>query len=157
MVTGGFPGDAQPCFGDSGSSLVKYKDGKYVSYGVVSGGLGTDDLICDLGAVYATFGPEVATFLDQAKSWVDPCGDVDTRGTCDGNVAKRCTNMVEGRRRVVEFDCGLVGMECNTLTGQVSCDANVFGPPPPTRPTPPSPPPEIREMVDRVFKGLPRK
>jgi Trypsin len=157
VVTGGFPGDAQPCYGDSGSSLVKYQDGKYVSYGVVSGGLGTSDLICDLGAVYATFGPEVSTFLDQAKGWVDPCGDMDTRGTCDGNVAKRCTNMVEGRRRVVEFDCGLVGMECNTQTGQVSCDANVFGPPPPTRPTPPSPPPEIREMVDRVFKGLPKK
>jgi hypothetical protein len=58
---------------------------------------------------------------------------------------------------VVEFDCGLVGMECNTLTGQVSCAANVFGPPPPPRPTPPSPPPEIREMVDRVFKGLPKQ
>ena len=152
VVTGGFPGDAQPCFGDSGSSLVKYKDGKYVSYGVVSGGLGTNDLICDLGTVYASFGPEVAAFLDKAKTWVDPCGDTDTKGVCDGNVAKRCTNIVEGRRRVVEFDCGLVGMECNTLTGQVSCDGNVFGPPPPTRPTPRTPP-RIRQMVDGVFKG----
>jgi hypothetical protein len=155
VVTGGFPGDAQPCYGDSGSSLVRYKDGKYVSYGVVSGGVSSDDLICDRGTVYATFGPEVVSFLDQAKGWVDPCGDVDTKGSCDGNVAKRCTSMVEGRRRVVEFDCGLVGMECNQLTGQVSCDGNVFGPPPPTRPTPASPPPEIRAMVDRVFKARP--
>jgi hypothetical protein len=120
---------------------------------VVSGGLGTNDLICDLGTVYATFGPEVSQFLDQAKQWVDPCGDVETKGVCAGNVAKRCTNLAEGRRRIVEFDCGLVGMECNTTTGQVSCDGNRFEPPPPSRPTPSTPPPQIENMVNRVFRG----
>ena len=153
VVTGGYPGDAQACFGDSGSPLIKHKDGHFVAYGVVSGGLGTNDLICDLGAVYATFGPEVAAFIETAKKWEDACGDLDTKGVCEGNVAKRCTNVVEGRRRVVDFDCGLVGMECNTTGGQVSCDANRFEPPGPRRPVPMTTPPQIRQMVDRVFKA----
>jgi hypothetical protein len=149
VVTGGAPGDAQPCFGDSGSSLIKRLGGKFVSYGVVSGGLGTRDSICDLGTVYATFGPEVLAFLQTAKQWIDPCGDIDSTGTCDGSTALRCTNLNEGRRRLVSFDCASLEMACGSTGGQVSCDGNTFAPPP--SPPPTTPPRDPRAMVDRVF------
>jgi hypothetical protein len=149
VVTGGAPGDAQPCFGDSGSSLIRRQDGRFISFGVVSGGLGTVDSICDLGTVYSTFGPGVLEFLEQAKQWVDPCGDLDSRGACDGNTATRCTDMTEGRRRLVSFDCGSLEMTCNTGSGQVSCDGNVFGPP---RPAPgPGGQTDPRVAVNKVF------
>jgi Trypsin len=148
VVTGGAPGDAQPCFGDSGSSLIRRQDGKFVSFGVVSGGVGSRESICDLGTVYATFGAGVLEFLQAAKQWTDPCGDLDSRGTCDGNVATRCTNLVEGRRRIVTFDCGSLEMTCNTTGGQVSCDGNVFAPPPPPMGPPRGDP---RAQVDQVF------
>jgi Trypsin len=154
IVTGGTPGDAQPCFGDSGSSLIRKVEDRFVSYGVVSGGIGSRDLICDMGTVYAAFGPEVLAFIEQAKQWEDPCGDLDSQGLCDGNVAKRCTNVAEGRRREVQFDCSLLGMTCNTRSGQVSCDDNPVGPPPPTRPRPPGEAtPEVLKKVDQVFRA----
>jgi hypothetical protein len=149
VVTGGAPGDAQPCFGDSGSSLILRKQGKFISFGVVSGGIGSRDSLCDLGTVYATFGAGVLEFLDTAKQWTDPCGDIDTNGTCDGNTATRCTNLVEGRRRLVSFDCGSLEMTCNMLGGQVSCDGNSFGPQGP--PSPPPPKGNPRAEVDKVF------
>ena len=150
VVTGGAPGDAQPCFGDSGSSLILHQNDHFVSFGVVSGGLGTRDLICDLGTVYATFGPGVLEFLQTARTWTDPCGDLDSHGACDGDVARRCTNLAEGRRRIVDFDCSLLGMTCNMNGGQVSCDGNVFGPPPPPVPGP-GPKADPRAQADKVF------
>jgi hypothetical protein len=154
IVTGGTPGDAQPCFGDSGGSLIRKVDDRFVSYGVVSGGIGSTDLICDMGTVYAAFGPETLAFIDRAKQWEDPCGDMDSQGLCDGNVAKRCTNVAEGRRRVVDFDCGLLGMTCNTRSGQVSCDDNPIAPPPPAMPRPPrEATPEVLKKVDKVFRA----
>jgi hypothetical protein len=157
VVTGGTPGDAQPCFGDSGSSLIRKVEDRFVSYGVVSGGIGSRDLICDMGTVYATFGPETLAFIERAKEWVDPCGDRDSTGFCDGNVARRCTNAAEGRRRMVEFDCSLLGMACNMDSGQVSCDSNAFGPPPPPRPRPPREgTPELQREVDKVFRATTR-
>ncbi|HEY0711556.1 MAG TPA: trypsin-like serine protease [Polyangia bacterium] len=153
VVTGGTPGDVQPCFGDSGSPLVRFEGGRYVVYGVVSGGIDTVKTVCDLGAVYATFGPEVVPFLESAAAWVDPCGAIETRGTCEGNVAKRCTSLLEGPRRVTTFDCGLLGMTCNQRTGQVSCDGNPVTPP---RPTPaPGAAAEIQQAVARSFAGRP--
>jgi hypothetical protein len=157
VVTGGVPGDAQPCFGDSGSSLVRFQDGHFVSYGVVSGGIGTNDLVCNMGTVYATFGSEVTAFLTKSLEWTDPCGNIDTRGTCNGNVARRCTNLAEGRRRITEFDCGLVGMACNTQGpgNQVSCDSNPVAPP--TRPAPKATAAAaLQKMVGRTFKPTPR-
>jgi hypothetical protein len=149
VVTGGAPGDAQPCFGDSGSSLIRRQQGQFVSFGVVSGGIGSRDLICDLGTVYATFGAGVLEFLQTARQWVDPCGDMDSHGACDGNTAVRCTNLAEGRRRVVSFDCGSLEMTCNTGGGQVSCDGNALAPPPPPAPRPGMPDP--RREADKVF------
>jgi hypothetical protein len=151
VVTGGAPGDAQPCFGDSGSSLIRRQDGKFVSYGVVSGGLGTRDSICDLGTVYATFGPGVLEFVQSSRDWVDPCGDLDTTGTCDGETAVRCTSLAEGRRRLVSFDCSSLEMKCTTATGQVSCDGNAFAPPPPNPPPPGGSKSDPRKQADRVF------
>src|SRR5437016_5197702 len=83
-----------------------------------------------------------------ARTWTDPCGDLDSRGSCDGDVAQRCTNILEGRRRMVSFDCSTLGMACNTGGGQVSCDGNVFAPPPPP-PTPPGGKADPRGEVDR--------
>jgi hypothetical protein len=60
---GGDSKSVQPCSGDSGGPLLK--NGKI--YGVASGVLRTDKLVCDHGAVYATFGPEVMRFLEGAK------------------------------------------------------------------------------------------
>jgi hypothetical protein len=157
VVTGGTPGDAQPCFGDSGSSLLRKVDDQFVSYGVVSGGIGSSDLVCDMGTVYATFGPSTLAFIDQARQWADPCGELDTQGTCDGNVARRCTNVAEGRRRMVDFDCGLVGMTCNMNSGQVSCDENRFEPPRPPSPRDPrQATPELHKKVDQVFRATVR-
>ncbi|MEP6653852.1 MAG: trypsin-like serine protease [Myxococcales bacterium] len=152
VVTGGAPGDAQPCFGDSGSSLIRRHDGQFVSFGVVSGGLGSRDSICDMGTVYATFGPGVREFVDRANQWVDPCGNLDSRGTCDGNSAVRCTNLLEGRRRLVSFDCGALDMTCNTSGGQVSCDDSPFAPPsPPSRPAGAPGTADLRQQADKVF------
>jgi hypothetical protein len=153
VVTGGVAGDSQTCYGDSGSPLLKYLDGQFFTFGVVSGGVGSTDLVCDVGSTFATFGPEVAAFIETAKQWVDPCGDLDVVGACDGNVARRCTNAAEGRRRAIEFDCGLVGMTCNTRQGQVSCDDNAFAPAGPTRTPTAETPRQLREMVNRVFNA----
>ena len=60
---GGYPESAQPCSGDSGGPLLK--NGKV--YGVASGVLPTQKLVCDHGTVYATFGPEVMRFLKDGK------------------------------------------------------------------------------------------
>ncbi|HET6280783.1 MAG TPA: trypsin-like serine protease [Polyangia bacterium] len=152
IVTGGAPGDAQPCFGDSGSSLIRRRNGRFVSYGVVSGGVGSVDSICDLGAVYASFGPEVFDFIQTAKTWTDPCGDLGSQGVCAGDVALRCTNLAEGRRRVVEFDCASLGMTCQMSGAQVSCDGIIIDGPP--RPTPrPGPKADVRELEKQVFSS----
>jgi hypothetical protein len=151
VVTGGAAGDAQPCYGDSGGPLVKRVDGQFVSYGVVSGGIGSIDSVCDMGTVYASFGPESLAFIERAKAWVDPCGDMNSTGSCDGEIARRCTNASEGRRRVVDFDCSLVGLECNTAGGQVACGGNVLAPPPP--PMPPGKAPSFRALADNAFRA----
>ena len=137
VVTGGAAYDAQTCFGDSGGPLLRRLNNENIAYGVVSGGVGSRDLICDKGTVYASFGPETMAFLDRARAWTDPCADLTTKGACDGTVAKRCTNPAEGRRRVVAFDCASFGLECTGGQDQVACGDIVLAPPAPTgAPTP---------------------
>lgn len=113
-LVGGAKGDAQPCYGDSGGPLLESKkNGQLVIHGVASGVLSTNQLVCDLGAIYATFGPEVKEFLNAEKDWVDPCEGESFAGTCsDEGVARRCTDPSEGPRRLVEFDCTLLGQVC---------------------------------------------
>jgi hypothetical protein len=79
---------------------------------VISGGIGSSQLICDYGGVDSVFGPEVMTFLTAAQKWVDPCKGVSVSGVCSGTTAKRCTSPSEGQRRLVKFNCGSLGQVC---------------------------------------------
>ena len=116
-------GGSQPCFGDSGGPLLRANEaGELVAYGVVSGGLGSDDLRCDRGAVYARFTPDVMAFLEQSLAWTDPCANVPVLGECTESRARRCSTLSEGRRRVVEVDCATLGMRCvQSRRETVSC------------------------------------
>jgi hypothetical protein len=112
-VVGGAKGDAQACYGDSGSPIIRAdSSGALVAYGVISGGLGSNQLICDYGGVDAVFGPDVKQFLTTAKQWTDPCNGVSVEGKCNRNVAVRCTSPLEGPRRLVKFDCASLGEVC---------------------------------------------
>jgi Trypsin len=123
FIAGGREGDAQPCYGDSGAPLLRADtDAGLIAYGVVNGGVGSPRQICDYGSVYAGFGSEVLEFLERAKDWVDPCGETNWDGSCDGSVAQRCTTPAEGKRRIVGFDCALVGLGCNVQgDGALGC------------------------------------
>ncbi len=105
-------GDVQPCRGDSGGPLIKSAGGELISYGVTSAAIHGTTLDCEKGGIYATFGPDVLTFLDQAKQWVDPCETLTTKGVCDGDTVLRCTRRDEGERRSIETDCSLFGQTC---------------------------------------------
>ena len=122
-MTGGSPGDAQPCFGDSGSPLVRFnaKTARYEAWGVVSGGVGTAASVCDLGTVYATFGLEVLAYVKSSAKWTDPCKDLSNVGACVGNVATRCTSLGEGNRRLSSLDCDLLGLQCQATPSSLSC------------------------------------
>jgi Trypsin len=112
-VFGGAKGDAQACYGDSGSPVIRAdSSGSLVAYGVISGGLGSSQLICDYGGVDAVFGASVMTFLQSAKQWVDPCKGLTIEGKCSGKSAVRCTSPLEGPRRLVKFNCGSLGQVC---------------------------------------------
>lgn len=106
-------GGGQPCFGDSGGPLLRANEaGELVAYGVVSGGVGSNELRCDRGAIYARFTPDVQAFLEQAMQWQDPCADVPALGECVETRARRCSSLAEGKRRVVEVDCATLGLRC---------------------------------------------
>ena len=112
-VFGGAKGDAQACYGDSGSPIIRADaSGDLVAYGVISGGLGSSQLICDYGGVDSVFGPETLSFLQTAKQWVDPCKGLSVAGKCSGKVAQRCTSPLEGPRSLVKFNCGSLGEVC---------------------------------------------
>jgi hypothetical protein len=123
VAAGGFPGDAQPCSGDSGGPLLlRGADGALTVYGVVSGGLASRSLECAYGAIYASFSPEVLTFLQTSVHWRDPCAKLPPGGMCDGNTARRCTTPLEGPRLALAFDCSRVGALCKLSSdGMVGC------------------------------------
>ncbi len=115
-------GNAQACYGDSGGPLVRTVNGKMRAYAVVSGGVPSEELVCNYGVVYASFGPEVMDFLKKAKKWVDPCKGLSTEGVCEGDVAKRCTAVAEGPRRITKTNCGLLAQTCGVDdAGVASC------------------------------------
>lgn len=109
---GGRPGDAQPCYGDSGGPLITVRNGVRTVFGTVTSGFPSNRLLCDFGAVFAVFGPATQTFLQNALQWVDPCEGVSVKGYCSGDLAIRCTDRSEGTRRLSETDCGLLGQTC---------------------------------------------
>jgi hypothetical protein len=112
-VFGGAKGDAQACYGDSGSPVIRADaSGNLVAYGVISGGIGSNQLVCDYGGVDAVFGPDVTSFLKGAQKWVDPCKGASVTGKCSGKSAVRCTSPLEGPRRLVKFNCGSLGQVC---------------------------------------------
>jgi Trypsin len=112
-VFGGAKGDAQACYGDSGSPVIRANsNGDLVAYGVISGGIGSSQLVCDYGGVDSVFGPDVTTFLTAAQKWVDPCKGTSVAGVCSGKTAKRCTSPSEGPRRLVKFNCSSLGQVC---------------------------------------------
>lgn len=117
-------GDAQPCFGDSGGPLLESRDGLLTVYGVASGGVPSTELICDGGSVYATFGTETLAMLERARGWTDPCEGISALGRCDGDVARHCTSVGEGARRLVVTDCASLAQSCAMdATRGVVCSA----------------------------------
>ncbi len=52
----------------------------------------------------------------------DACEDVPAEGMCEGDTVVRCTNDDEGVRRVVETDCGVLGLTCGADdAGDLTC------------------------------------
>jgi hypothetical protein len=158
VVVGGTEGDAQPCYGDSGSPLVRSTAAGLVAYGVVSGGLSSRQLICDYGAVYAAFDADVLAFLERAKDWVDPCEGLTTVGVCDASVATRCSTFSEGPRRKLRFDCATVGLGCESQhDGSIGCGQDDSSLAPPTvRVSPDQVITVPRVLLSPVFKHPPR-
>lgn len=121
---GARPGDAQPCHGDSGGPLLESVDGRYVSYGVTSGGVRSQHAICAGGAIYATFGPDTLDLLTRARGWDDPCEGVSVRGHCEGDVLHRCSSLAEGARELLVDDCAARDATCITdVGGRAACAA----------------------------------
>jgi len=129
-ATGNGAHDTQSCNGDSGGPLMRYEDGEFHTYGVVSGGFSSSRMWCDFGTVFATFGPEVMDFIEAAQEWEDPCGDVGVAGACTHNVAQNClTDVASGVRELQEQDCGETDQICVLFSGGAAC-----GTPPPEEP-----------------------
>jgi hypothetical protein len=122
-VAGTAVDDTQSCTGDSGGPLGRVgDDGRFETFAVVSGGPRSASSICDYGQVFATFGPSTFPFLEAAASWIDPCGNVDARGECDGPVARRCqTSFANGVRQLVAEDCGAMDQSCALSLDGAAC------------------------------------
>ncbi len=119
---GGKCGDAQPCYGDSGGPIISIRNGVRTVFGNITNGFGSSLLVCDFGVVAAIFGPLTLSYLEESLQWVDPCANVTAQGHCSGDLAIRCTNRLEGERRLSETDCGLLGQTCGVdETGAVAC------------------------------------
>ena len=115
---GNAPGNAQDCYGDSGGPIVRLVDDQMTTYGVVSGGVESLELICDWGGVYSVFGPVAADFIDRALA----CPMIPVDGMCVGDTAVRCAPPEEGGYVPVQTDCSLLGLMCaQDEAGEISC------------------------------------
>lgn len=122
-VTGLAATDTQTCLGDSGGPMLLVgPSGGFEVYGVVSSGLSSRRLFCDFGTIIATFGPATLPFLEAARDWVDPCGEVGPAGVCEGDVVRRCeTSFADGVRALGEQDCAELGQRCVASAGGAAC------------------------------------
>jgi hypothetical protein len=125
VVAGTAPGDTQSCALDSGGPLARVNaSGEWEAYGVVSGGPRLERPECGFGQVFATFGPITFPFLETARAWEDPCGDVGVEGVCEGAVARRCeSSFANAVRRLVDVDCGALGQGCIMSNAGAACAA----------------------------------
>lgn len=115
-------GDVQTCHGDEGSPLVGREGNEKAVFGVASGSWNSSQKACDYGTFYGIVGTDTRKMLDDAKTYVDPCGNgVTVTGTCTGDVATRCTGKWEGDRRLSQIDCSLLDQACATVDGKVAC------------------------------------
>jgi len=107
LITRTLPGSTRGCRGDSGGPLLRVgPTGEWELYGVLSGGPRSARAECDLGQVYAIFGPQTFGFVEAGSRWTDPCGDVDATGVCDGGERRRCeTSLASRERRLVLERC----------------------------------------------------
>ena len=156
LWVGGARGDAQACHGDSGSPLTRSQGGRLTIYAVTSGGVHSPEMYCNYGAVYAALTGETLAAVDAARSWVDPCGDMNQLGVCEGDEAVRCTAALEGPRRVTRTDCSLLGQTCGVgYDGQVACVDGEFPieEEPEAEEAPAAPAESAREHVLRAFLG----
>lgn len=113
------PRDAQPCGIDQGGPLARVVAGNLSVHGVF---VRTPMGDCARGGVYTRLTPELLTWVTSTLDWVDPCAGVSRTGTCEGSVATRCTQLAEGERYVVAFDCALVGQTCSAPgDAEVAC------------------------------------
>jgi len=106
---GGSIDDAQPCGIDQGGPVVRKLNGKVRVFGVFSH---NPFYTCEKGAVYASVTADNLAFITQAAQWKDPCENLSVYGKCVGNVAERCSTVLEGARRAVKFDCNLLNQVC---------------------------------------------
>jgi hypothetical protein len=130
VLTGHRAGDAQTCFGDSGSPLIRKNSSNQLEItAVLSGGIGSLEKACDYGSIYSAMADTTRAFISQEEQYVDPCALTDgsgsfvsNLGSCNGDVASRCTGKFEGDRSLSVIDCSLLGQTCATTTdGQVGC------------------------------------
>jgi len=127
---GGRAGDAQDCYGDSGGPILRSVGGVLTAYGVTSGGWSSQNLVCDLGGVFATFGPATRTFIQRELA----CPMIPLDGTCEGDVVVRCATPEEGGYRPLSTDCSVLGLTCGLdEAGELGC-------------VEPAPPPEPVEL-----------
>lgn len=111
-------GDAQDCYGDSGGPILRSVGGAFTTYGVVAGGIASQNLRCDAGGVVATFGPATLTFIDRELL----CPMLPESGKCDGDTVVRCATPDEGGYRPLSTDCADLGLTCGfDAAGAVAC------------------------------------
>lgn len=106
-------GDVQTCNGDNGGPLIGREMGEKKIFGVASANWFSSQKTCDYGTFYATVGVETRTMLAESAKYVDPCANgITVTGSCNGDVATRCTDKWEGDRRLSQIDCSLLDQVC---------------------------------------------
>ncbi len=130
-VWGNAYGDAQPCHGDSGGPILAEYNNRIAIFGVNSAvplppilakpvwEVFDPQLVCNWGVIGATFGLHAKDHILRELA----CPLMPVTGQCQGDTAIRCSDMNEGTRRIVETDCGILGLTCglNQQIQRVEC------------------------------------